>query len=514
MDLTQLLTPIKLTNSFLMQLLTWLPDWTVLLPHSHQGLLVLSQLPNWLPGYLYNYQHLYLSTASLGISQRAIVSAVGGARAIHLSSAASPPTGLDSLNSSYLDLLDRCTNVGIYVVHHLFTLAELFTLAGMNLTHTAVSTSFYTVVIAQQLVETINGDGGDVSIKEFSEYWPIVKRALKSNYLNQTFYTTHAPSSGPLLIYLLNILKNYQMTGTNQSPLSEHWFLEALKYTAAACTILGDPNFLNKTEILQFKKFTSKSFANQVFKKIDDKLHTTQKVVLSNETVYLDGFSHSKPGSGKYLGASLGLSARAVAGKTQHLQSVTDARKASSSFGSVGLPQLSTLQMQKARLSSLSLNPGRIGVPFEQTSLTGSRNAMKPSLSSKMEESGPAQLFSMPNLNSLSPPTIGLERQPAFHCRHILSVQQFTRQDLHALFSVAQEMVLRSKSKDLSLSFKVLFPVCNLLAYLPTTVFKNCLPILSCTSKTAPSDSSSLKSIGLGTMSQTVKDSQNDFLDL
>ncbi|KAI8454017.1 hypothetical protein BY996DRAFT_8487244 [Phakopsora pachyrhizi] len=320
---------------------------------------------------------------------------------------------------------------------------------------------------------------------------------------------------------------------------------------------------------------------------------TVHRVVLSNETVYLDGFFHSKPGSGKYLGASLCLSARAVAGKTRHLQSVTDARKASSSFGSLGLPQLSTLQMQKARSSSSSLNPGRLGVPFEQTSLTGSRNAMKPSLSSQMEESRPAQSFFTPNLNSLSPPTIGLERHPAFHCRHILSVQQFTRQDHHSLFSVAQEMCTqversgvldilkgkvmcsmfyepltqtsasfeaamnqlggrvvsvlankssatkgenisvflvnfssliiafhislfssRSKTKDLSLSFKMLLPVCNLLAYLPTTVFKNFLPILSCTSKTAPSDSSSLKSIGLGTMSQTVKDSQNDFLDL
>ncbi|KAI8458460.1 gamma-glutamyltranspeptidase-domain-containing protein [Phakopsora pachyrhizi] len=45
----------------------------------------------------------------------------------------------------------------------------------------------------------------------------------------------------------------------------------ALKYTAAACTLLGDPNFLNGTKILQFKKFTSKSFANQIFKKIVDK---------------------------------------------------------------------------------------------------------------------------------------------------------------------------------------------------------------------------------------------------
>ncbi|KAI8449025.1 gamma-glutamyltranspeptidase-domain-containing protein [Phakopsora pachyrhizi] len=129
---------------------------------------------------------------------------------------------------------------------------------------------FYSGQIAHQLVETINGDGGDVSVKDFSDYRPIVKRALKSSYLDRTFYTTHAPSSGPLLIYLLNILENYQMRGTDRTPLSEHRLIEALKYTAAARTLLGDPNFLNVTEILRFKKFTSKKFANEVFKKIDD----------------------------------------------------------------------------------------------------------------------------------------------------------------------------------------------------------------------------------------------------
>ncbi|KAI8459800.1 hypothetical protein BY996DRAFT_6409920 [Phakopsora pachyrhizi] len=111
MDLTQLLTPIKLTSSSLMQLLTWLPDWT-----------------------------------------RAIVSAVGGARAIHLSSAASPPTELDSLSSSNLDLLDFYTNFGICI---------LVSNQGIQI--------FYSGQIAQQLVETINGDCGDVSIKDFSE---------------------------------------------------------------------------------------------------------------------------------------------------------------------------------------------------------------------------------------------------------------------------------------------------------------------------------------------------------
>ncbi|KAI8444231.1 hypothetical protein BY996DRAFT_6426191 [Phakopsora pachyrhizi] len=106
MDLTLVLTPIKHTSSFLMQLLTWLPDWT-----------------------------------------RAIVSAVVGARAIHLSSAASPPTELDSLSSSNLDLLDCYKNVAICI--------------GIQI--------FYSEKIAQQLVEAINGDGGDVSIKDFSD---------------------------------------------------------------------------------------------------------------------------------------------------------------------------------------------------------------------------------------------------------------------------------------------------------------------------------------------------------
>ncbi|KAI8446889.1 hypothetical protein BY996DRAFT_6421843 [Phakopsora pachyrhizi] len=94
----------------------------------------------------------YLSTASLGISYRAIVSAVGGARAIHLSSTASPPTELDSLNSSNLDLLDFYTNFGICIP---------VSNQGIQI--------FYSGQIAQQLVETINGDCGDVSIKDFSE---------------------------------------------------------------------------------------------------------------------------------------------------------------------------------------------------------------------------------------------------------------------------------------------------------------------------------------------------------
>ncbi|KAI8460887.1 hypothetical protein BY996DRAFT_6409041 [Phakopsora pachyrhizi] len=121
-----------------------------------------------------------------------------------------------------------------------------------------------------------------------------------------------------------------------------------------------DPVFFIEVEVDRSNVFLKTNWSPLQVQKF---IGTAHRVVLRNETVYLDGLSYFKTGSGKYLGASLGLSARAVVGKTQHLQSVTDARKALSSFGSLGSPQLSTLQMQKARSSSTSLNPGRIAYP-------------------------------------------------------------------------------------------------------------------------------------------------------
>lgn len=60
-------------------------------------------------------------------------------------------------------------------------------------------------------------------------------------------------------------------------------------------------------------------------------------------------------------------------------------------------------------------------------------------------QSGMAELPSTsftPKLNPREPssPKLGFERNPAFHQRHVLSVKQFSRNDLHELFSLAQEM--------------------------------------------------------------------------
>ncbi|CAH7682536.1 nucleophile aminohydrolase [Phakopsora pachyrhizi] len=157
MDLTQLLAPIKLTSSFLMQLLTCLPDWTFL----HSGGVIWKRL----------FETLIELAKNFLVGERLsrmIYDNYGKNNSIWMRKSKIWSEIFFSNNQSVIRTGDYI-HMGIQIFY-----------SGSG-------------KIAQQLVETINGDGG------------------------------------------------------------------------------GDPNFLNGTEILQFKKFTSKIFANKIFKKIDDK---------------------------------------------------------------------------------------------------------------------------------------------------------------------------------------------------------------------------------------------------
>lgn len=61
-----------------------------------------------------------------------------------------------------------------------------------------------------------------------------VQPALKGTYHNRTIYTTHAPSAGPVLIHLLNVLERYNLQEGQRDGLNTHRFVEALK-----CEYLG-----------------------------------------------------------------------------------------------------------------------------------------------------------------------------------------------------------------------------------------------------------------------------------
>ncbi|KAH8930111.1 hypothetical protein BT69DRAFT_1315303, partial [Atractiella rhizophila] len=75
----------------------------------------------------------------MGLSRRAIIAALGSARWMREITAGGTNGGEED---KFLQVLDHYTNLGIYMVHHAFTLGELFTMSGFYLASSTVSFSF------------------------------------------------------------------------------------------------------------------------------------------------------------------------------------------------------------------------------------------------------------------------------------------------------------------------------------------------------------------------------------
>lgn len=83
--------------------------------------------------------------------------------------------------------------------------------------------------IANSSIATIKATGGRMTHADLESYKAIVQPAVKGTYHNRTIYTTHAPSAGPVLIHLLNVLEKYNFPQGERDGLSTHRFIEALK---------------------------------------------------------------------------------------------------------------------------------------------------------------------------------------------------------------------------------------------------------------------------------------------
>ncbi len=60
-------------------------------------------------------------------------------------------------------------------------------------------------------------------------YKPIIARAVEGSYRGRKVYTTHAPTSGPVLLHILNILEAFDLVGEGRTGTNVHRFVEALK---------------------------------------------------------------------------------------------------------------------------------------------------------------------------------------------------------------------------------------------------------------------------------------------
>ncbi|CAD6588545.1 MAG: hypothetical protein TREMPRED_005079, partial [Tremellales sp. Tagirdzhanova-0007] len=129
----------------------------------------------------------YSTRVSLGYTRRLLITAISSARRVYLMSNAAfdgdflGVMGIGDHKSypstdSFLQVLDKYTNLGIYVIHHTFTMAELFAMSGFYLTANAVQSAHFAAQESVALFDSVFGS--NESSRALSSIITLVRREL------------------------------------------------------------------------------------------------------------------------------------------------------------------------------------------------------------------------------------------------------------------------------------------------------------------------------------------------
>lgn len=90
--------------------------------------------------------------------------------------------------------------------------------------------AFYMGPIAHSMVDHILANGGILAMKDMKSYEPLIRKAMVGYYQGRKIYTSPAPTSGPVLINILNILECYDLGRFKENANMEaHRLVEAMK---------------------------------------------------------------------------------------------------------------------------------------------------------------------------------------------------------------------------------------------------------------------------------------------
>ncbi|GLG96422.1 gamma-glutamyltranspeptidase 1-like isoform X2 [Gryllus bimaculatus] len=132
----------------------------------------------------------------------------------------------------------------------------------------------YTGELAKMLVADMQEMGGvftEDDLKSYSVQWKEpVSVTLKTG---ETVYSVPPPGSGALLTFMLGVLDGFNFTkssvsSVNETILAYHRIVESFKFAFAQRTELGDPDFVNTTQLVL--QLTSPEYATHIRNLIDD----------------------------------------------------------------------------------------------------------------------------------------------------------------------------------------------------------------------------------------------------
>lgn len=125
--------------------------------------------------------------------------------------------------------------------------------------------------LAARFVEDMQKLGGLVTAQDLLDYRVVVADAMQSHIVGgRRLFTTPVPSSGQVLVFIMNMLDGFLPDSLGFSVAFYHRIVEAFKFGYAKRSDLGDPEFeVNAAELAQ--SLMSVEYAHEHRRLIDDR---------------------------------------------------------------------------------------------------------------------------------------------------------------------------------------------------------------------------------------------------
>lgn len=148
--------------------------------------------------------------------------------------------------------------------------------------------AFYEGEIAKSLVDIIQAGGGIATLEDFKSYRPIIRRTMSTYYNGRKVTTTSEPTSGPVLLSVLNLIERYQFKADGFIGVNLHRLVEAFKFGYAFRTEMGDPEFIHNAE--RMDEMVTKDYAADIRQLITVSFRVYFMILLSsNQCVIIIG---------------------------------------------------------------------------------------------------------------------------------------------------------------------------------------------------------------------------------